>query len=191
MSSSASFEPELQAVVEFHGHLCPGLLIGYHAAKAAAAALGVTAAPDEELVLIAENDSCSVDAFQALLSTTFGKGNLVFVDNGKQVFTLGDRRSGRAVRVALRFDAFAARELTREQKIDLLRERPAEALFHIDPVQVAFPARASVHPTVRCTRCREGVMITRTVTDAGQVYCLPCARDLGLARLEGRRPLVQ
>src|SRR5680860_1850928 len=67
---------DLQRAVDFHGHVCPGLVIGYRAAKAAAHALQVETSGDEELILIAENDSCSVDAFQVLLSTTFGKGNL-------------------------------------------------------------------------------------------------------------------
>jgi formylmethanofuran dehydrogenase subunit E len=68
---------DLDKVVAFHGHLCPGLLIGYRAAKAARQALGLAApSQDEELVAVVENNSCSVDAFQVLLSTTFGKGNL-------------------------------------------------------------------------------------------------------------------
>src|SRR5680860_1042679 len=94
---------DLQRAVDFHGHVCPGLVIGYRAAKAAAHALQVETSGDEELILIAENDSCSVDAFQVLLSTTFGKGNLYFRDHGKQVFTVGDRHSERAVRVPISY----------------------------------------------------------------------------------------
>lgn len=55
----------LEAAVRFHGHLCPGLLIGYRAALLALDALGVGPSVDEDLILIAENDSCSVDAFRA------------------------------------------------------------------------------------------------------------------------------
>ena len=54
----------LDDVAAFHGHLCPGLLIGYRAALVALNFLGVERAVDEDLVLITENDSCSVDAFQ-------------------------------------------------------------------------------------------------------------------------------
>jgi len=171
---------EVQGLVEFHGHLCPGLLIGYRAAKAAAEALGADGSPDEELVLVAENDSCAVDAFQGMLSTTFGKGNLVFEDNGKQVFTLGDRRSGRAVRVALRYDAFDAAGLDREAKIALLLAAPADQLFYVNPVLLRLPERAQIHQTLRCDRCAEGVMATRTVKDQARTLCRPCARDLGL-----------
>lgn len=171
---------DLEPVVAFHGHLCPGLLIGYRAAKAAADALDVGRSPDEDLVLVVENDSCSVDAFQSLLSTTFGKGNLRFVDNGKQVFTLFDRHSGRAVRVALRYDAMDGLADDREARIERLLHAPAEQLFHVNPVQLQPPAMAQRLPTLRCARCQEGAMGTRTVTSEDRIYCLPCARDLGL-----------
>jgi formylmethanofuran dehydrogenase subunit E len=171
---------ELEEAIAFHGHLCPGLVLGYRAAHTAASALEVGRSGDEELVLIAENDSCSVDAFQSLLSTTFGKGNLFFRDNGKQVFTLGDRKSGRAVRVAARYEALDAGPATREQKIDRLLALSPTELFHVNPVQLSFPQPARTRDTVRCSRCEEGAMTTRTVARSGQVYCLPCAHDLGL-----------
>lgn len=174
----------LDAVVSFHGHLCPGLLIGYRAALLALDTLEVGPAADEDLVLIVENDSCSVDALQFLLSTTFGKGNLVFLDHGKQVFTVGDRTRGRAVRIALRHDAFqpsdpGAPAPTREERISVLLSAPAERLFHVNPVGIQLPARAEVRPSVRCTRCREGVMETKTVASDEGPVCRPCARDLG------------
>jgi formylmethanofuran dehydrogenase subunit E len=39
-------------------------------------------AEDEELVAIAKNDACSVDALQCVTGRTFGKGNLLFRDYG-------------------------------------------------------------------------------------------------------------
>ena len=180
MTMPTALPADLEPVVAFHGHLCPGLVIGYRAARAAVAALHVERAPDEDLVLLAENDSCSVDAFQAMLSTTFGKGNLRFLDNGKQVFTLFDRGSGRAVRVAFRYDAMDGIADDRSARIAHLLEASADDLFHVNMVQIQAPAMAQRLPTSRCTRCREGAMGTRTVVNEGHVYCLPCARDLGL-----------
>lgn len=176
---------DLQRAIAFHGHLCPGLLIGWRAALAAAAALGAGGSPDEELVLVAENDSCSVDAFQALLSTTFGKGNLIFRDHGKQVFTLGDRRTGKAVRVALRADAFAP-GISREAKIEALLSEESGRIFNVNPVQLTLPPRAQVRDTTVCSRCHEGVMATRTRADGGRLLCLPCALDLGVVPPDGR-----
>jgi len=76
--------PDLQRAVIFHGHFCPGLAIGYRAAQIAMDALRTDRAEDEELVAIVENDSCAVDAVQVLSGCTFGKGNLIFRDHGKQ-----------------------------------------------------------------------------------------------------------
>ena len=178
-------DPVLDGVISFHGHLCPGLLIGYRAALLAMESLEVQPSADEDLVLIAENDSCSVDAFQYLLSTTFGKGNLFFEDNGKQVFTVGDRKRGRAVRIALRSDAFGPASdeehaMSREERISILRSKPATDLFHVQSVQIALPARASIHKSVSCARCHEEAMETRVVHEGERSFCLPCARDLGL-----------
>ena len=73
--------------VKFHGHACPGLAIGYRVANLALKELGGRAR-DEELVAIVENNSCAVDAIQLICGCTFGKGNLIFKDFGKQVIPL-------------------------------------------------------------------------------------------------------
>jgi formylmethanofuran dehydrogenase subunit E len=171
---------DLRRVVAFHGHLCPGLLLGYRAARAAAGALLVGEAEDEELVAIVENRSCSVDAFQALLSTTFGKGNFFFRDHGKQVFTLADRRTGRAIRLAFRLGADSEHRGSREERMRFLLTADTADLFHMNLVEIRLPDPAEVYPTIRCSRCEEGVMSTRTVEDGSRTYCLPCARDLDL-----------
>ena len=46
--------------IEFHGHSCGGLAIGYKAAMYAKELLNLTFSQDEQLVCIAENDSCSI-----------------------------------------------------------------------------------------------------------------------------------
>lgn len=87
-------DEELKHAVEFHGHFCPGLAIGYRVAEYVGE--HYPRAEDEELV---ENNSCSVDAVQAVLGCTFGKGNLVYRDFGKQVFTFYSRGDGKALRI--------------------------------------------------------------------------------------------
>jgi len=86
-------------IVKFHGHECPGLAIGYRMASAALEELRSTRAEDEEIVAIVENDACGVDALQCVTGCTFGKGNLLFRDYGKQVYTLYSRSTGSGVRV--------------------------------------------------------------------------------------------
>jgi len=67
-----------EEIIQFHGHECPGLAIGYRMAIAAMENLESFRADDEELVAIVENDACGVDALQCVTGCTFGKGNLLF-----------------------------------------------------------------------------------------------------------------
>lgn len=61
----------------FHGHVCPGLSIGFRVAKAAMERFGENRSEDEEIVAIVETNACCVDAVQVLTGCTFGKGNFI------------------------------------------------------------------------------------------------------------------
>lgn len=76
-----------EEVVEFHGHECPGLAIGYAVSKAVQKYLDIDFSNDEEIVCIAENDACGLDAIQVMLGCTIGKGNLLIRLRGKSVIT--------------------------------------------------------------------------------------------------------
>lgn len=47
-----------ETCVQFHGHACGGLTIGYKAACYAAELLELSFSGDEQVVCIAENDAC-------------------------------------------------------------------------------------------------------------------------------------
>uniref|UniRef100_UPI0040560DE8 FmdE family protein n=1 Tax=Candidatus Electronema sp. TaxID=2698783 RepID=UPI0040560DE8 len=82
--SAAQQSSDWEQCIAFHGHECPGLAMGYRAAKAAQSKLGVKFSPDEEVVCVTENDACGLDAVQYLTGCTLGKGNLIYRDRGKQ-----------------------------------------------------------------------------------------------------------
>lgn len=197
MRQSTEFPKDFEKCVEFHGHSCPGLAIGYAAAKAAQRALNVGAAPDEEIVAVVENDSCAVDAVQVLLACTFGKGNLVFLDRGKQVFTIMDRSAGKAVRVSFRgpvpfekerralkerIDSGQASDaeketwnrLRRDAILKLVQSEPSE-FFDIREVPAKLPPKAQVVATVQCGVCIEPTMSSRMVERDGRLMCAECA----------------
>ena len=175
---------ELKPVVAFHGHLCPGLLIGYRASQAASQALGLgNSAEDEELVTVAENNSCSVDAFQYMLSTTFGKGNLIWRDYGKQAFTVIDRNQNRAVRVSFIGDrlkhAGPDGNVDRQAFIKDLINAPQDELIKVEEVAVEPPPEAVIEKSIICARCGEPTQASRTVELGGKSLCRPCAREMG------------
>ncbi|MEW5726110.1 MAG: FmdE family protein, partial [Thermodesulfobacteriota bacterium] len=183
-------EERLKGVVDFHGHLCPGLLIGYRAALLGLARVGEVRAEDEELVAVVENDSCSVDAVQYLTGCTFGKGNLVFRDWGKQVFTLARRPHGRGVRLVFRGDrlkpVLPGGAVDREAYIRVLLEAPDEELFSVSDVTLDLPAKARVFPTVPCDECGEGVMEPRLFSLSGRNLCPACILKLDAEAAWGR-----
>jgi formylmethanofuran dehydrogenase subunit E len=180
--------PALDQLIAFHGHMCPGLAIGYRATMAALDQLGIDRSSDEELIAIVENDSCSVDAAQYLAGTTFGKGNLFFRDWGKQVFTFARRDSNQAIRVALKMGAMdksagtaTAKTLSdaeaRQQKIDLILDSPLDELFDVGESTIDLPPRAEIRHSLACDNCGEPVMETRMVERQGRRLCHDCAGD--------------
>ena len=60
-------------VMDFHGHVCGGLTIGYKAALYAMELLECDFSHDEEIVCVTENDACGVDAIQVILGCSVGK----------------------------------------------------------------------------------------------------------------------
>jgi len=172
--------------VRFHGHNCPGLAMGYRmttaalavleAGHAALAAPPIARARDEELVAIVENDACGVDAVQLVAGCSFGKGNLIFRDYGKHVYTLFSRASGQGVRVVgHRRGMPDGLGDDREARIRWILTAPQDDVVSCCEVTVDEPARARVASSAPCAVCGELVMETRLCSVDGHLVCIPCA----------------
>ena len=189
---------DFKRCLAFHGHLCPGLSIGYQAARAAMDRLAAERSEDEEVVAIVETDACSADAVQVLTGCTFGKGNFVYRDHGKMVLTLLIRRTGKGVRVAMKPGAFAPdpehmaliQKITRGEADETERARfrerhharsrdilamPAEDLFKIEAAAAELPPRARIAPSEPCAACGEPTMETKMEEVGGRRLCRDCA----------------
>jgi len=164
-----------EEVARFHGHICPGLAIGYRMTLAALASLSEHRAEDEEIVAIVENDACGVDALQYLSGCTFGKGNLIFRDVGKSVYTLYSRRTGAGVRVVWK-DPHMPDELSEDRiaRIDWILKAPEDQLISIRAVHIDAPPMARIHESAHCDVCGERMMATRIRQSGDQVLCIPC-----------------
>ena len=198
MTGIRELSEDFQDCVRFHGHVCPGLAIGYLAAKAAIQEFKTGPAEDEELVSIVENDSCAVDAIQVLLGCTFGKGNLLFRDWGKQVYTFMDRRTGKGIRVALKGELPGRKERhALKAKIDTGTASPEEvdqweafrvsvvndlisadpeSFFTIEKISDTLPPMAKIMITEKCELCGEEVVQSKMVEHQGKKACKGCAK---------------
>jgi formylmethanofuran dehydrogenase subunit E len=190
---------DLKKCVEFHGHLCPGLVYGYRVAEAAMNLLELKRSRDEEVVAVSENDSCAVDALQVLLGTSIGKGNLILKDYGKNAYTVLNRKSKTAYRFSrkktyrydgqsrdefVRLDAAvssgtATEEEKRRHKMlksqDLLG-KPFQDVFSTEKTDCAMPPYAPLARSESCAKCGEMTMSTKMVqAENGKYVCIPCA----------------
>ena len=164
-------------VVKFHGHSCPGLAIGFRAALIAIDN-GFSKSEDEELIAIVENNSCSVDAIQYLLSCTFGKGNLFFKDYGKQAFTIIKRDSKDAIRICLK--PINREKFSREEFFNLIMFAKDEDIFYIKKFKIPaseIPERAKIYPSIVCDNCNEPVMETKVKKVNGKNLCIECVKQ--------------
>ena len=156
--------------VAFHGHECGGLTIGYKASLYAAQLLGLTFSEDEQVVCVAENDACGIDAIQVMLGCSMGKGNLILCLRGKSAYSFYDRKSGKSVRLVLKPRA----GMTREESFSYYQACPLEEMFEVKAATVALPEKAKLFESHLCDGCGEltGTPWLRQVD--GKRLCLDC-----------------
>ena len=189
-------DDDFKEAAEFHGHICPGIAIGYRIAKYVKE--HYPRSQDEELVCIAENKSCSVDAIQSMLGCTAGKGNLLFRDFGKQAFTFYSRDKNKALRIYFRGgiskemdelrQKMAQGDLSpedkermaalRSQAIDKLLSARDEDILEVEEVEIPAPEKARIHPSLKCEECGEEFMEVLGRTAGGKVLCKDCFERL-------------
>lgn len=184
--ASRAFDDLLEEAVGFHGHLCPGQVLGVRIVLAGCGELGITHpnTMGKGLVVFAEIDRCATDAIQALTGVSIGKRTLKHMDYGKMAATFVDMEHERAVRVVARDDARArAAEWAppnldqREIQIEAYRVMPADVLLSIASVRIlpGWLDRRRVRKP--CAACGEGINYEREVVVNGHPLCRACAGD--------------
>ncbi len=186
----------LDRVVDFHGHMCPGLAMGIQAAQIAIGELGPDDAHDK-VVAVVETDMCAVDAIQFMTGCTLGRGNLIHRDYGKNAYTFYGRESGRAVRVCARPGAWRrdtehtelfAKVLAGEASVDEearlweLHHRESDRILELDPREIfdvrevhsEAPSRARISSSVVCAECGEETQESKLSELGGRRLCAEC-----------------
>ncbi len=200
MTTNPMDSDQLRQAIDFHGHWCPGLAIWVRAAQWALREMGK--APDEEIVAVVETDICGVDAIQALVGCTFGKGNLIHKDYGKNAFTFYRRRDGKSARIVFNPAIYGEARLqlgrlhrkqqeeglspdeeklwkaTRAAASRRVMEADLEALFEVKPAVEPVPQKARILASLICDACKESVMETRTRRMHEQILCIPCSEAI-------------
>ncbi|HMQ29845.1 MAG TPA: FmdE family protein [Chloroflexaceae bacterium] len=194
---------DLERAAAFHGHLCAGVALGVRAAHLALRELGPNEAGNR-LYAVVETAMCAVDGIQVVTGCTLGRGTLVHLDHGKNIFTFARRADGRALRLAARREGWPRDTEERkalqgrletggatpeeharywalmEERALALMDVPEERLFEVREVEA--PPLAGPRPMgqARCDSCGETVLASHLRRVGERGLCAPCA-----ARAEG------
>lgn len=186
--------------VKFHGHICPGLAIGYYASHLAMRWLSQQKSSDNEIVALLESSGCAADAVQSITGCTIGKGNLIIQDNGKQVFTFSVRGRTEALRLALRPEFMYDRldpelpdlrekvsagkasvdecrdlQLRIERVCHVIMESPGDSVFDVRETTIELPERNGMPAMVLCSKCGEPVATDRAKKAGTGHVCATCS----------------
>lgn len=164
-----TYEKLLEKSAAFHGHICPGLLVGVKASMYVMELFEEQYSKDEELVCVSENDACGVDAIQVILGCSVGKGNLLFKLRGKQAFSFYDRKSGKSARLVLK----SWGNMTVKEKTNHLTNTDYHDLFELKEA-APLPGKAKLFKSVRCECCGEEAAEHFIRNQDEKTVCLDC-----------------
>lgn len=190
-------QPLIKQVADFHGHLCPELVIGIKACQYALNLLKPAIRAASRFTVVAENESSALDAFQLLLGVTCGNRGLAVLDYGKHnyAFFLPTHREG--FRLRLRPLSFRGEGEYLQLAAELGRDRAtldevadfqfrlderARHLLHTDPADLftvgpaVFRHRMPEMPAAYevCAACGEMVLAEKALRRLGKVCCRTC-----------------
>ncbi len=191
---------DIARIQEFHGHMCPGLAIGIRVAEQALLEMGERPG-DEEVVAIVETDNCAVDAIQFITGCTFGKGNLILLNYGKNAFRFIRRKDGKAIRIRVKADnkSLDAQEQQimqairmgmatveerqqgeeiRQKRIQYILNASLSELLEVQSIRPDIPPRARIFDSSPCQRCGEPTMESCLRLLEGKAYCPECYQAL-------------
>lgn len=176
----------VELAVGLHGHLAPGIALGLRMSELALTCLNMKKG-DKHLLGISETARCLADAMQAATGCTLGHGNASVEDYGKLAITIGDTRTKKGVRVALRDEANKYSDLMNKWMMRLGKLSHEEEdelgaqLLEMDEryllIQDVIISRASnfeKSAISKCIKCGEFVPESLVVRNDDRVYCKAC-----------------
>ena len=190
----------LMDALKFHGHKCWASVAGVRVGLAALRQLGVERSGGTQLFGIVEigedhGGMCFADGIQYTTGCTLGKGNIRKEPLGKLAFTLIDKDTNRAVRIAFRptlqkrisdtafmqkrAAGYQANEIPEEEQmevVDLVWNEPEENILAIEKV---FDYPGNWVPEVMgfrvCDICGELTALAYLRVLGQKHVCIPCS----------------
>lgn len=187
----------LKRLVDFHGHLCPEIVVGAKLCEYIFDLLVKRSERQVSLAVIAENCTPAIDAIQVQLGTTLGNQRLLMIDYGKHNYTVmpcdgkdglrfslrpqryGDEDEYDALEERIRTDRVTLEEVVRfqtllDKRVHHLMERDPAELFETETVDTFDPPCEHATRYVSCRVYGQPVLKSRAVETEAGFYCLPC-----------------
>lgn len=187
----------LKRVVDFHGHLCPDLVIGGKLCEYVQKLTSEKGALVGGLSIITENTTSALDAIQILLGATVGNQRLLVMDFGKHHYTLltqstaanfnfrlkpqhyGDEARFSELEHKMINDQVLLEDVVEFQKLldgrvlKILAMAP-EALFDVEGTQKGQRPVETASVYLTCDQCGHQMLQSRKIDYHGKIYCIPC-----------------
>lgn len=184
--------------IHFHGHLCPGLVVGFRASSYAMKLLGYKDTIfSEAYQVVVENEVCGIDGVQVVTGCTIGNGSLIIDNQGKQAYNFVSKKTNQGIRLALRVPLWGEGEsIELHQRVKMgtaselekreffsRRDRRGKELWEIDDnelfkvteIEMVIPKTPRLYPFVRCSACGEEVMERWAAETGGRFFCRSCS----------------
>ena len=171
---------------ELHGHLAPGIALGLRMSEIALSRMNAKRG-NKHLIGISETARCLADAMQAATCCTLGHGNAFVEDYGKLALAIGDARTKKGVRVALKCDAgkhstlmnkwmMRLGKLSHEEEGQLGMQllEMDEKNFLIQDVEIIRGQDFEKSGIVACRECGELIPESLTERKGDEIYCKSC-----------------
>ncbi|BBO82308.1 FmdE family protein [Desulfosarcina ovata] len=191
----------LKRIADFHGHLCPDLVLGGKLCEYIQQRLPPTEPANGITAIIAENSTSALDAIQIMLGTTLGNQRLKIMDIGKHNYTIipksvatsfrmrltvqdyeneetYQRLSGKMLANTIVMDEVVNLQILLDERVKYLLRQPPESLFRIESIEKEpqIPEVPSIYLT--CCRCNEQVLGSHAVNYQDKIYCISCLQQM-------------
>ena len=89
-----------EKTIEFHGHTCPGIAMGFKICEGVIKKMGINPQVDE-LICVSENNTCPADAVRFILNCTEENNRLDYRPSDDLAFSFFNKSNGEKLKVKL------------------------------------------------------------------------------------------
>lgn len=187
----------LKRIADFHGHLCPDLVLGSKLCEYIQKLLPTNKTASGIAAIISENCTSALDAIQILLGVTLGNQRLKVMDFGKHNYTVIPKSAPSGFRLILNLQTFkdeneyqrlSCKMLDKtivmdevvklqtllDERVKYLLKQPPESLFRIEWTGKGQQLYEEPSVYLTCCRCSEQVLHSHAVYYKRETYCGRC-----------------